>query len=280
MNIRKFGAVVLNESDKIIDRFNFDFVTNISGLGYKLKVSKIETEIEDYVTKIVQEKKALGLTILHLTGYKAANFFDAWVQKNTDKVVCLEYNDTQKILYIEGKIIETSKVEKNEFGVLEQNITFQPLTPFFEKIDNDVKIQIAAVGKKYPLKYPYFYGLNSIENNIIENTYIKDIPINVVINGSITNPIIQLLDEEDNIYNEVRFLDTNLLASERIIINSAQKKILFDNGTGNLVDYYYKLDGAHDSFLRAQPLKTSKLNVNLMNGDTGSLIGSRRQYKL
>ena len=179
-DIRKFALVVLDKSDRIIDRYDFDVVTNISGLGYKLKLSTIDTDIENYVTKIVQEKKQLSMTIIHRTGYSSANFFDTWCEKHINDVVCLEYYDTTKTLYIEGKVLETTKSEKNEFGVLEQQFVFQPLTPFFEKIDNDVRIQVAAVGKKYPFQYAYNYGLNQIENNSIKNTYIKDIPINAL----------------------------------------------------------------------------------------------------
>lgn len=279
-DIRKFALVVLDKADKIVDRYDFDIVTNISGLGYKLKLSTIDTDIENYVTKIVQEKKQLSMTIIHKSGYSAANFFDTWCEKHINDVVCLNYNDTTRTLFIEGKVLETSKSEKNEYGVLEQQIIFQPLTPFFEKIDNDVKIQVAAVGKNYPFKYAYCYGLNQIENNSINNTYIKDIPVNVIIYGSISNPIVTLLDDNGVIYNEVRFLNTDLTDGQRLIINSAQKKIWFDDGTGNLVDYYYKLDGAYDSYLRAKPLMTSSLNINLTSSDTGSLVGSRRQYRL
>ena len=69
----------------------------------------------------------------------------------------------------------------------------------------------------------------------------------------ISNPIVTLRDAETNaIYNEVRFLGVDLLDGQRIIINSAQKKIWLDNGTGNLVDYYYKLDEAYDSFFESK----------------------------
>ena len=279
-DIRSFALVVLDKRDKIVDRYNIDIATNLGGLGYKLKLSTIDTDVENYVTKIVQEKKQLTMTIIHQQRYTSANYFDAWVQKNINNVMCLEYNDTTKTLYVEGKVVETGKTEINEFGVLEQQFVFQPLTPFFEKVENDVRIQVSSVGKKYSFNYPYHYGLNQIENNSINNTYIKDIPINVTIYGAISNPIVSLLDENNNIYNQVRFLNVDLQEGQSIIINSAQKKIWFDNGTGNLVDYYYKIDGAYDSYLRAKPLMTSKLNINLTSNDSGSLTGSRRQYRL
>jgi hypothetical protein len=272
--------VALDASDNIIDRFNFDYVTDLSGLGYALKVSVIESDVENYVTKIVQEKKPIGIKAHFKNGYAGGDFFDAWVEKNIDKVMCLEYDNTQSIKYIECKPVKSSKVELNEYGILEHDISLQPLSPFFEKVQNDVKITVSSIGKTYNLKYPYAYGKNSIENNAIKNNYIKDIPSIVTITGSISNTIVTLRDESETIYNEVRFVDTDLLAGEKIIINSAQKKIWFDDGLGNMVDYYYKLDGAYDSYLRAKPLATSTIGINLLPTDTGNLVGSRRQYKL
>lgn len=279
MSIRRFSIVILNEYDVIIDRYNLDCITAITGLGYNLKVSVISGEVEDYVTKIVQQKKTIGFKV-HFQGYSEADVFDSFIEKNINNVICLEYDNTKNVRYIAVKPIETSKTELTEYKILEDDLKFQPLTPFFEKIDNDVKITISSVGKSYNFAYPYAYGLNAIENNEIKNTYIKDIPIIVTINGSISNPIVVLRDENNDVYNEVRFLNVDLLAGQKIIINSAQKKIWFDDGTGALVDYYFKIDGAYDSYLFAKPLTTSHIGINLVSTDTGSLTGSRRQYKL
>jgi len=280
--MRKFAFVILNESDAIVDRYNLDYVTNLSGLGYKLKVSTISTDVEDYVTKIIQEKKALTFTVTHLTGYAGGQSLVNFLQRYNDSDMCLEYNNGIEILYLECKVDDVGKTELSEYsGVLEQNISILPLTPFFEKIENDITIKRSTIGKTYPYKYKYSYGITETLDNKIENVYIKEIPLIVEIYGTISNPIVTLRDATTNVvYNEVRFLGVDLLAGQKIIINSAQKKIWFDDGTGNLVDYYYKLDEAYDSYLRATPLTTSKLTLNLGISDTGYLTGRRRQYKL
>lgn len=278
--MRKFAFVILNDEDKIIDRYNLDYVDGLAGLGFSLQLSKIETDIEDYITKIVQQKQSLSLTVHHLKGYKAGDYLKLWLAKHINDCLCIEYDNTQRVSYIEGVVINCGETELNEYNILEQKITFQPTTPFFQKIDNNIRIQIASGGKSYPYQYPYFYGKNVILNNEIENNYIKDIPLIVTINGAISNPIVSLLDENNELYNQVRFVDLDLQDGQKIIINSAQKKVLFDDGTGVLVDYYYKIDGAYDSYLRAKPLSVSKININLQSSDTGYLIGSRRQYRL
>lgn len=278
--MRKFAFVVLDESDKIVDRYNLDYVDGLSGLGFYLTLNKIETDVEDYITKIVQQKKTLGMTVHHLRGYSAGDYLRLWLAKNIDKCLCLEYNNTEKTVYIEGIVTQCDQTELDEFKVLQHQITFQPLTPSFEIIDGDVTIKVSATGKSYPLKYPYSYGKNLIENNVIENTYIKDIPLIVTLYGAMTNPIVTLRDENDEVYNEVRFSDVDLQEDERIIINSAQKKIWFVDSMGRYSDFYYKLEGGHDSFLRANPLIKSKIGIGLDPNQSGWLSASRRQYRL
>lgn len=278
--MRKFAFVILNDSDVIVDRFNLDYVDGLSGLGFSMKLSKIESDIEDYITKIVQQKKTIGLTVHHVSGYKAGGYLRLWLSKHIEDCLCLEYDNGETVSFIEGIVSECSQTELNSYGNLEQKITFQPITPFFEKYDNDVRIQISTIGKSYPFKYPYMYGKNQILNNEINNSYIKEIPIIATIYGEISNPTIKLLDENGEIYNEIRFLDVDLQDGQRIIINSAQKKIRFDDGSGKLVDYYYKIDGAYDSYLRAKALTLSKLSIDLSPSQNGYLTASRRQYKL
>jgi len=280
--MRKFAFVILDESDNIIDRYNLDYVTNLSGLGYKLKVSTISTDVEDYVTKIIQEKKALTFTVTHLTGYSGGRSLVNFLQQYNDSDMCLEYDNGIEVLYVECKVNDVGKTELSAFsGVLEQNISILPLTPFFEKVENTITIERSSLGKNYPFHYSYSYGLVATLDNEIENVYIREIPLVITIYGTISNPVITLRDSETNtVYNEVRFLGVDLAEGQSIIINSAQKKIWYNDGSGVLIDYYYKLDEAYDSFLRASSLTTSKLTVNLAIGDTGYLTGRRRQYKL
>lgn len=278
--VRKFALIVFDKTYKIVDRFNLDSVTDIGGLGYSLKLSTIQTDIEDYVTKIIQTKKNITFKYYSDTGYSGGNSLTAWLEKNINNTVCLEYNDTQKTLYMRGLVVDNNKSELDYFKSLPQVLTFQPLTPFFEKVENEILIKVSSSGKSYPFSYPYSYGLNIVQNNEITNTYIKDIPLIIEITGTIENPAIKLLDENEEVYNEIRFNETTLLENQRIIIDGLEKKIWFDDGSGNLVDYYYKIDGGYDSYLRAKPLTTSKISVNLLSNDTGSLKGTRLQYRL
>lgn len=278
--IRQFAFVILDDSDLIVDRFNLDYVDGLSGLGFKLNVSTIETDVEDYITKVVQTKQNLGLTVHHLRGYVAGNELKLWLSKHIKDCMCIEYKTKERTSYIEGVVIQCDETELNEYKVLEQKITFKPLTPFFEKYDNDVRIQYSTEGQHYPFAYPYSYGQMVTQNNEIENAYIYEIPITVTLYGTMTNPSIKLLNSAGTVYNEVRFVDVDLGANEKIIINSAQRKIIYIDSNGAKTDYFNKINGAYDTYLRANPMDKSTIQITLAVSDTGYLVGSRRQYRL
>lgn len=280
IDIRKFNLVIFDEKDNIVDRFDLSIVDSISGLGFELQCSMIESEVEHYVTKIVQLKKEISFKITFLDGYLELENFRKFIEKNVNSVMCLEYTNTLAARYVEVKLTKMSFSELDEYKTMECNVTLKPLSPFFEKIDNDVKISFSKTGKSYNYSYPYSYGGNDMGNNMINNTYLKDIPINIILTGKIQNPIITLRDENDVVYNEIRFDNLYLLEGQQLIINSAQKKIWFDSGKGKLVDYYYMVNEAYDSYIRARALTISKIGINFGPLDTGNLVGSRRQYQL
>lgn len=279
--MRAFALVVFDIDNSIIDRYPLGIVTNLSGLGWKLKLSKIEGDVSDILTKVVQEKQPVNITLnLIGRGYEKFTIFTQWVQKYSyaDARLALEYDDGVQKRYVEGKLTELKKTEKDEYDNLICAAVFTPLTPFFSSIENVIKIEVSAIGKSYPFKYPYAYGKNVIENNEINNPYISPVPVTVKIHGSISNPVVQLLDENGNSYDKVQFTGVTLTDGQYIIINSSTKKIYFFNGE-SLQDYSAETDPNYDTFLFAKSGK-STLSINLTPFDSGRLVGSWRQYNL
>jgi hypothetical protein len=279
--MRKMAFVVFDIDNSITDRFILDLVTDISGVGYKLKLSTISGDIEDIVTKVVQEKQEIKFKIHFINfAYEKSTILTQWLEKYSiaNKRMALEYFDGVQRRYTEGKITSLTKTEKDEYGRLVREATFKPLTPFFSHIENTIKIKVATSGKSYPYSYPYAYGKNVVENNEINNPYILDIPVTVKITGSIYEPTVLLLDENDEEYNKVKFTGLTLLEGHYIIINSAERKIYYYNGS-ELADYSANTDPSFDTFLRAKSGK-STISINFAPSDTGELTGSWRQYGL
>lgn len=279
--MRKFAFVVFDMENKITERFVVDLITRPSGLGFKLKLSTLEGDIVDTLTKVAQEKQPVGMTInFFRRGYERYLILSQWLQKYSvvDSRMALEYDDGVQVRYMEGMVTNLGKTEIDEYNVLSCEATFTPLTPFFVNIENTIRIRVSAVGKSYSFRYPYSYGKNVVENNRIENSYIADIPITVKITGVISEPTVLLLDEKGNEYTRIRFPDVDLAEGQYIIINSATRKIWFFDGS-DLQDYSAGTDPQYDTFLFAQR-GISTISVNLASSDSGELTGSWRQYGL
>ena len=281
--IRSYALVILDNQDKIIDRHGLPLVTSPSDSGFKLSLSKVSSDIEDIITKVAQQKIPIKLNVLHhQNSYSKSYVLTDWIQKysKTTHRMALEYNDTITTKYCEGKVTALSKTEKDEYGVLTQVMEFTPVTPFFLRRENTINIQLSAVGKSYPHRYPYCYGANLVENNHIENPYILDIPIIITIDGAISNPTVDLLNEAGESYARVQFSDMTLMQGERLIINSAQRKIYHIDSAGEQTDYTPEVNPSYDTFLRAQS-GVSTISINTSDIGVGfKLTGGWRQYTL
>lgn len=281
--IRGYALVVMDNQDKIIDRYNLELITVPTGNGFQLELSTIATDIEDVITRVVQKKATINMTVHQVTnGYLQSNVLTNWIQKysTADVNMFLEYDDTVTTKYCGGKVTSLTKTEKDEYRDLAQDLTFTMTTPFFIKRENTITIEVSGVGKKYPFKYPYQYGRNIVENNQIDNPYILDVPITITIDGAIDNPTIDLLDENGNRYSRVQFNDMTIAQGEQLIINSAQKKIFKINTDGTQVDYRPEVNPEYDTYLLAQR-GVSTISINTNDSASGfKLTGGWRQYTL
>lgn len=282
--MRSYALVVFNDKDEIIDRYNFSYITTPTGNGFKLGISTITSDLEDIITKVVQQKEPIKFTVLHpANAYSSADTLTNWIQaySRVEYKMALEYDDGNLVRYCEGKVISLSKTEKDEYGVLSQDLQFKAATPYFFKRDNLIDIKISEEGKAYTFSYPYSYGDYIISNNEIINTYILDIPLIITITGAIDNPTIDLLDENGNSYNKVKFTGFSLIDGEQLIINSAQRKIYKVDVNGAVIDYRPNIDPQYDTFLRAKS-GTSSISINKVDiaSSEFTLTGGWRQYTL
>lgn len=282
--MRKYALVIFDGKDEIIDRFNLDIITNPTGNGFKLNLSKISSDIEDIITKVVQQKNVITFTVHQINhSYSKSNVLTNWIQKySTSKhKMALEYDDgVNDKRYCEGRVTTIGKTEIEDFKDLALTFEFTQTTPFFIYKKNTINIQVSNEGKSYPYRYPYNYGTSQILNNEIDNIYILNIPLIIIIDGAITNPTIDLLDENNNRYSRVRLEGITIATGEQLIINSAQRKIYKIDTNGTQIDYVTEVSPSFDTFLQAQPGKT-KISINTNDSAEGfKLTGSWRQYTL
>lgn len=294
--MRKYALVILDNQDKIIDRYNLDLVTQPRGNGFELSLSTIGGDLEDILTKVVQKKNKITFSVQQVeNSYQKSNILASWIQKysSTDYTMALEYDDGNFVRYCDGKVTKLEKTEMSQNNVLPQSLEFTQLTPFYRKQEQTIVIRISDTGKKYPFTYPYSYGARAVENNEINNPYLLDVPIIITIDGTINNPTIDLynytLNEqgekvvEPTYYNRVKFGNGSPVTigdGEKLIINSAQRRI-FKVGVGGVqTDYTNFIDPQFDTFLRANS-GLSLIEINTVDASGNfSLTGGWRQYLL
>ncbi len=277
--MRRFALVVFDIEDNVIDRRVLHSAVEPEGLGWRLSVSRIETDVEDIITNILQSKQDIKLRLV-TSGYIESQIISNWIQQyiGIQYDLALEYNDGVTTRYCSGLVTGLSKTELNEYSALNRELTFTPTSPFFTLPFASIRIAVAAAGKSYPFKYPYRYGKNLVENNLIDNPYMQASPITVRFTGTITNPDIRLIDAGSTVYNRVQFPETTLGANEYIVINSGRQKILKYDGSG-FVDYAAQTNPLYDTFLRAER-GISTMAINIEAGDTCELTARPRRYVL
>lgn len=278
--MRKFALVIFNENSQIIDRINIDLVQNPTGFGFSLNISTIKTDVIEVVTKCVQNLQPIKLNVLFAKGnvYQKSETIRRFIEQYTNSnKMALEYDNGVLLKYIDCLVQDFDLSEKDEFQSLTIPITIKPLSPFYRIVSNEITIKPAESGKAYPHGYPYGYGSGTIENNEIKNTYIKEIPLVITIYGEMSNPLIVLKDEDDEIYDTLEFEALTLAEGEHIIIDSINRKIKLWR-SGVYIDGYNYLNPEHSSFLYAKGNITSKLSVNLNPSLDGYLTANFRLY--
>lgn len=288
--MRKLSFVVLDELDHVIDRWQFSAheTIEIEGFGFELELDVIPGEILDFVTRIVQKKKTIKTSVIfkRKDQYQNSKAFRRWIAKNTTKNMALEYNDTNEIRYCICKIVNFEQAEIGIANILSIPIEIRPLTPFFRVEENTVLIQYTSSGKSIPYNIPFSYGVGEIVNNEIENPYIKDIPLRVVIYGDTVNPLITL--ENETRYAQVEFENTILNEGDYLLINGINQTITMHRANGTVQDWYNFVRKGYNpatqrdyqAFLLAKAEQISKIGVNLEPNQNGYLTASYRVYEV
>ena len=281
--VRKFAFVLFDDNADIIkDRINLDMVESPSGLGFELSLSTIKTDIEEIIVKVAQSLGNIPLNVIFSGGneYIKEKSLRAKIGMWTGKRMALEWSNDAGVSYAECAVTKFEVGEINSDGYMSVPLTLKMLSPFFEIVENEIKIYPSSGGKVYPYTYPYTYGSGIIANNEITNNYIKEIPLVITLYGVMDNVSCGIrVKGESELYQQVTFEGLSLQENQYIIINAVTHKIWYFNGT-ELVDGYNYLDASKDSFIYAKENTTSELTTNVESGKSGRLTASYRRYRL
>ena len=275
--IRKFALITFDKNtDVITDRINLDIVSAPSGLGFSVTATTIKTDVEEILIKAVQSLGTISLTVNFANGneYVKARALRAWIEKHINDRTAIEWQNDAGLSYADCIVTDFEFGELAQRGLATVPLKIKMLSPFFEIVENEIKIYPSTGGKIYPYTYPYTYGSGVIANNEIANNYIKEIPLIITLYGVMDNVSCGIrVKGESELYQQVAFEGLSLQANQYIIVNAVTRKILYFNGT-ELTDGYNYLDASKDSFIYAKENAISELTANVESGKTGRLTAS------
>lgn len=250
-------------TDKLLSEYRLDKITQVSGIGFKQKVTVQETDTVDYVVKQVMEKKLIKLQVhfIEPESYAQAESFQTWLGTyvNLSKFkLTLQYTNGLHDRLVDIYVNDYELISL-EAGVTSVQLSIKPLTPNYLKNRKIVTISNSESNKKYPYKYPYKYGGGSFSDNVIRNDFIASIPLSVIFRGKIVNPEMSLTDADGNIYATIKFSGITLQAGQKLVVDGINQRItLYDSEdavTG--VDYFNEINKTTDTFLMALPGSSS-----------------------
>lgn len=245
-----------------------DFSLFPSGLGFKQQVDVVEGDTIDYVLNQAIKKKNIKITLMWKGSgayfkYKA---FLNWLS---------QYNDLEKyrirfsyVLAEVRRFVDLAVVDFDLKGrddlMVSAELTAQPLSPFYEEAINLIMVNDTNRGKIYNYVYPYYYGGGAYSSsNVIENGYLKPIPLKITLRGPMENPFVNISEVNDDgttgdVYGKVQFnLGLAITKNESIVIDAFNNRIYKETvspltGARTVEDLFYSVDKSYDSFLFAK----------------------------
>ena len=265
------------------------FANNPQGLGYSRTMSLLRLGDDYIVPYQIINLDQIDLEILFYDDTNVDKYqkYNDFVNFLSHKPIYLQYQKPNSFTWYRRKVevMQLTKTEVNrDDSILHCPMTLQTLG-FWE--DNDSRIidtnNNTSDGKIYPITYPIKYGATSLSNIPIISEGLLDTPLEITVNGTVTDLQYILYDESNIPYGRGKINGTY----DRIYINSdeANEEIQLIRG-GLIIDnplYYQDLtigspNEINITFLK---LKTgiSKLSFVVDLGFTGDIrVEWRNRY--
>lgn len=255
-----------------------DFTLFPSGLGFKQEIDVVAGDTIDYVLKQTIKKKNIKITLMWKGSgayYKYKTFLD-WLARynDLDKYrIRFSYELSQVRRFVDLSVIDLELKGRDDL-VVSAELTAQPLSPFYEETVSSIMVNDTNRGKIYNYVYPYYYGGGAYSSsNVIENGYLKPIPLKITLRGPMENPFVNISEVNEDgstgdVYGRVQFnMGLSIEKNESIVIDAFNNRIYKETvssstGAKTVEDLFNSVDKSYDSFLFAKSGK-SKIAASL-----------------
>ena len=263
--VRKFS--LLNEKGQeysLMDINNYCLLTDPSGLGYSYN-----SEYEQLGNTFINTIRTIGqgsisgtLNFLNYDNYrKLIKFMQSSQKLQLEYVV--PYVGGEKTFYRDVELNSISKSQVQPNGIISESITLTTLSLWYEKVNTIYTIKDNDNVVRWDFDFDSYWNGYDVRN--LEYTNLGDVeaPIEVIVNGEVINPRLELYIEGE-LYQTITINDT-IEEYEQLIYNSKEnefaiKKRLADGTYESLFSLDY-IDFSNDNVLRIPNDRTCTIKL-------------------
>lgn len=263
--VRKFS--LLNEKGQeysLMDINNYCLLTDPSGLGYSYN-----SEYEQLGNTFINTIRTIGqgsisgtLNFLNYDNYrKLIKFMQSSQKLQLEYVV--PYVGGEKTFYRDVELNSISKSQIQPNGIISESITLTTLSLWYEKVNTIYTIEDNDNVVRWDFDFDSYWNGYDVRN--LEYTNLGDVeaPIEVIVNGEVINPRLELYIEGE-LYQTITISDT-IEEYEQLIYNSKEnefaiKKRLADGTYESLFSLDY-IDFSNDNVLRIPNDRTCTIKL-------------------
>lgn len=263
--VRKFS--LLNEKGQeysLMDINNYCLLTDPSGLGYSYN-----SEYEQLGNTFINTIRTIGqgsisgtLNFLNYDNYrKLIKFMQSSQKLQLEYVV--PYVGGEKTFYRDVELNSISKSQIQPNGIISESISLTTLSLWYEKVNTIYTIEDNDNVVRWDFDFDSYWNGYDVRN--LEYTNLGDVeaPIEVIVNGEVINPRLELYIEGE-LYQTITISDT-IEEYEQLIYNSKEnefaiKKRLADGTYESLFSLDY-INFSNDNVLRIPNDRTCTIKL-------------------
>lgn len=263
--VRQFNLI--NEKGQtysLMDIENYCLLTSPTGLGfsYSIQYEQLGNTFVQTLRKLEQGNINGQVNFLNYQNYK--NYVDFVAKSDEIKLqYTIPYKDTNKTFYRDIDIQSTSKGEIQPNGVIQEQVSINCKSLWYEKIAQQYQISANSNEVRWDFRFDSYWSGYTVRELDYINTGHVDASVEIAIDGECVNPSINLYIE-GTLFQTITVNDT-IDVYEKLLYSSKEgdfyiRKQLTDGTYENLFSLEY-ISFENDNVLRIPPNKDCTITL-------------------
>lgn len=280
--IREFKLI--NEKGQeysLMDIEKYCLLTEPSGLGYSYS-TEYEQLGHNFLTNIRKLEQGIISGVANFLHYDNFTNFGNFIEsaEKLQFVYSVPYKNEKKIFYRDVNIKGIGKSEKQTNGILSETVEFECCSLWYEQNETIFKIQPQTDEIRWNFNWDTIFNDNSSQSINYENKGHTEAPINLEVEGPVSNLILSVYVNEE-LVQEIK-IRANILKYEKLIYNSkanefAITKIKTDGTEESLFDLDL-IDFENNNVIRLPKNKICELRLKADNAIENAKLTIFPQY--